>query len=93
MGKGHTALPPPGGNCQSRWGAQVQPPPGYDGGWIWLPGSSGLTLPVPLPFQSKRDLLEQEMRRDKAALFPQPTLQLSREHSNTSQRATQGTCF
>lgn len=34
------------------------------------------------------------MRRDKAALFPQPTLQLSREHINTSQCATQGTfCY
>lgn len=31
------------------------------------------------------------MRKDKAALFPQPTLQVSREHINTSQCATQGT--
>lgn len=30
------------------------------------------------------------MCRDKAALFPQPTLELSQEHINTSQCAMQG---
>lgn len=71
-------------------GHRSSPLPSYGGGWIWPPGSSGLAHPVPIPFQSKRDLLEQEMRRDKAALFPQPTLELSQEHINTSRCAMQG---
>lgn len=72
-------------------GMQVQPPPQIRWGWIWLLGSSDLTHPVPIPFQSKTDLLEQEMCRDKAALFAQPTLRVSREHINTLQCAMQGT--
>lgn len=70
-----------------RAGMQVQLLPRCRGSWIWLWSSSGLAHPVPIPFQSRRDCLGRG--RAKAALS-QPTVQLSRQHINTSPCATQG---